>query len=117
MAHPPEGDPLLVGGLAHYAISFMNNSKTNSQFFFVYFIQSIKTGKIYVGYSSKDPKIRLKEHNLGKNKWTHNHRPFKLVYYEKYLCKQDAIFREKFYKSGFGQKIKDIIVKYLTENH
>ena len=79
--------------------------------FFVYFLESKKNKKIYVGVTSKSPTERLYEHNIGTNKWTKENRPFKLVYFEKYHCKEDAYQREKFYKSGFGRKIRNAILE------
>ncbi|QQG44325.1 MAG: GIY-YIG nuclease family protein [Candidatus Roizmanbacteria bacterium] len=85
--------------------------------FFVYFIQSIKNNKVYVGKTSKDPTIRLKEHNSGSNTWSRNNGPFTLIYYEKYHCDKDAISRELFYKTGFGKNIKKLIVDYMKNNN
>ena len=57
-------------------------------------------------------KERLDEHNVGTNKWTRNNGPFKLLYYESYYCKKDAIHRENFLKGGVGKKL----VKIIKEN-
>ncbi len=46
---------------------------------FTYILQSLIIGK------------RLAQHNPGTNKWTKGNGPFKLVYYESYVCKTDAI--------------------------
>jgi predicted GIY-YIG superfamily endonuclease len=48
------------------------------------------------------------------NKFTSENRPFELVYYEKYVCKEDCKNRELFYKSGFGRKIRDIIISTVA---
>ncbi len=82
--------------------------------YYTYFLESIKNGKIYVGYTEKNPQERLDEHNLGCNDWTKNNGPFILKYFEKYHCKADALSREKFYKSGFGKKIKKVIIDTLN---
>ncbi len=63
--------------------------------------------------TSKKPSERLKEHNKGINKWTKENGPFKLIYWEKFFCKKDAIMREKFFKSGQGNKLKQLIIKYF----
>jgi len=81
-------------------------------FYYVYLLISLKNGKTYVGFTSKQPQQRLVEHNMGVNKWTKQNGPFKLIYWEKFFCKKDAIMREKFFKSGQGKKLKQIIVKY-----
>jgi putative endonuclease len=49
-------------------------------------------------------KTRIKEHKLGKVKSTRNKRPIKLIHYECYLLKSDAIRREKFLKTTEGRK-------------
>ena len=53
---------------------------------------------------------RLKEYHFGSNKWTKQNGPFVLLYYEKYYCKKDVLNREKFYKAGFGRRIRDLII-------
>ena len=63
--------------------------------------------------TGKEVNERLSEHNNGSNKYTRLNRPFSLIYFEKYICSEDARQREKFYKSGFGRKIRDLIVKYI----
>jgi putative endonuclease len=81
--------------------------------FYIYFAKSLKNGKVYVGSTSKSPELRVSEHNNGSNKWSSHNRPLQLIYYESYYCAQDAKLREKFYKSGFGKKIKGIIISSL----
>ena len=76
----------------------------------IYFIKSERNGKVYVGVTEKDPKDRVKEHNNSSNKWTSENKPLRLIYFESYYCKKDATGRELFYKSGFGRKIRDIII-------
>ncbi len=77
--------------------------------YFVYVLKSLRDGKTYVGTSEKLPFSRLKEHNLGSNTWTKNHRPFELIYFESYVCQEDAIRREKYLKSGIGNKLVGLI--------
>ena len=85
--------------------------------FFVYFLQSVRNNKYYTGLTEKNPKIRVKEHNSGTNKWTRENGPFELVYFESYFCKRDAEEREKFYKSGFGRnELKDISSCYFASD-
>lgn len=75
----------------------------------VYILKSLKASKIYVGYTEIHPKDRLEQHNAGSNKWTKIYSPFKLIYYETFICKADAIRREKFFKTGQGFKLKKLI--------
>lgn len=79
--------------------------------YFLYFLKSLKNGKVYVGSTSKKPEVRLDEHNSGTNQWTRQNRPFKLIYFEKYHCLKDAKSRELFYKTGVGKVIKKIIIE------
>lgn len=60
---------------------------------YVYILQSEKDKSIYVGTTGNLDK-RLVKHNAGNNYSTKGDRPYKLVYYEAYLSKQDAIARE-----------------------
>lgn len=65
---------------------------------------------MYVGLTSKHPDEKVKEHNSGKSAWSKQNRPLKLIYYESYFCRKDAQLRERFYKSGFGRRIKKLII-------
>ncbi len=82
--------------------------------FFVYFLKSDKNGKIYCGQSTRHPEIRLKEHNRGLNLFTKQNGPFQLLYFEEYLCKEDARKKELFYKTGFGRKVRDAILREVA---
>jgi putative endonuclease len=75
--------------------------------YYIYVLRSLRTGKRYVGYTSKLPEQRLQEHNSGSNKFTSAHCPYSLIYYESLETKKDAIIREKFFKSGQGRKQLD----------
>ncbi|MDD4013728.1 MAG: GIY-YIG nuclease family protein [Candidatus Omnitrophica bacterium] len=76
----------------------------------IYVLKSLRNGKRYVGYTSKTPEERLKEHNKGDNSWTSQNGPLVLVYSEKVDNKTDAIKREKFLKSGKGREFLDSII-------
>jgi len=78
--------------------------------FYVYLLKSRKNEKSYVGFSSKNPKIRLEEHNNGSNTFTKNNKPWNLIYYESFTCKECAFAREKFLKTGVGKKLVKIIL-------
>jgi len=72
--------------------------------YYVYILYSLKDKKFYKGFTS-DLKRRLLEHNSGKNTSTVYRRPLKLVYYEAYLIKKDAEFREKYLKTSMGKRV------------
>ena len=74
-------------------------------FFHVYILKSEKDNRFYIGFSD-DLEKRLEKHNQGKAYWTKRHKPWKLIYYESYLSKIDALNREKQLKrfaKGFAQ--------------
>jgi len=75
--------------------------------YYVYVLRSLKNNKRYIGYSCKNPKSRLKEHNSGTNNWTRRNKPFILIYQEEYETKTEARKREIFLKSGQGRKWLD----------
>ena len=61
--------------------------------YFVYILQSIPSGRYYVG-STADVHRRLAKHNAGHSAATKAYRPWKLVHSETYSEKSDAIRRE-----------------------
>ncbi|MGB2698456.1 MAG: GIY-YIG nuclease family protein [Candidatus Zixiibacteriota bacterium] len=78
--------------------------------FTVYILQSQKDGRYYIGHT-QDLSNRLDQHNRGASKSTRNHRPWELVYYEKFDTKKDAIKRENQIKK---QKSRSYIEKLRT---
>ena len=70
--------------------------------YYNYVIKSKKDGKLYIGFTN-NLKERIENHNNGLVKSTKDRRPFKLIYYEACLNKNDAIRREKSLKTGFGR--------------
>ena len=78
--------------------------------YFVYLIGNYKHKKIisYVGYT-KNLKKRLNLHNNGKGAKFTRGRRWKLLYFEKYSTKREAILRECYVKKNrkFRNQIKD----------
>jgi len=84
---------------------------------YVYVLQSLKNKKLYTGLTS-NLKRRLEEHNkkIG-GKYTKNNSPFKLIFYEAFLNKKDAVRDELFLKSGYGREVlKGKIQNYLENS-
>lgn len=71
---------------------------------YVYLLQSKKTEKFYVGFTS-DLKRRFNEHNSGKVQSTKAAVPYELVYFEAFQSKKDAMDRERKLKHH-GQGIR-----------
>ena len=69
--------------------------------YFVYLIGDNKKSKLttYVGYTN-DIKKRLILHNKGKGAKFTRGRTWKLIYYEKYKTKKEAISRESYIKKN-----------------
>jgi len=66
----------------------------DNKMYYVYIIKSAIDGTLYCG-SSGNLRQRIKDHNRGKSRYTSRLRPWKLVYYEAYASKNDAILRER----------------------
>ncbi len=81
----------------------MDHVRNGYKFFYTYIIQSDKSGKLYIGYTS-DLRKRFKEHNSGMSKYTKGRGPFKIIYYEACLNEDDARSRELYLKSGRGRR-------------
>lgn len=80
----------------------MPRTTTKDKFYYTYVLESLKDHKRYVGYTS-DLRKRLKEHNDGKSFSTKPRLPFRLIYYEACLNKEDAKRRERFFKQTKGR--------------
>lgn len=82
--------------------------------YYVYFLL-LANKDIYKGYCS-DLKIRLRQHQSGQVQSTKNYRPFKLIGYEAYLLKSDALRREKFLKTTEGIRLLRLQYKDIINN-
>ncbi len=81
--------------------------------YYVYLLK-LSNGDVYKGFTS-DLKQRFEQHRLGKVKSTMNFEPVKLIYYEAYLLKSDAMAREIFLKTSDGSKtIKRQLANFLN---
>jgi len=62
--------------------------------YFVYILQSLKDGSYYIGIT-KNLQKRLEFHNKGLQRSTKRKIPYKLIYFEEYSNKREALKREK----------------------
>lgn len=83
--------------------------------YYTYFALS-RNKKVYVGFTGKDPSIRIKEHNSGSNKWSKANNPLTLIYFESYVCEEDARLRERFFKTGVGKRVKYAIIREFIKD-
>jgi putative endonuclease len=72
--------------------------------YFVYVLESEIDGRLYKG-QTRDINKRILEHNSGKTKSTKGYKPWKLVYFEKFETRDEAVLREKFFKTGSGREL------------
>jgi len=71
--------------------------------YYVYVLKSDLDNHFYTG-QTKDIDARLSLHNSGKVNSTKRYKPWKIVYYEKYITRNEAVKREKHLKSRAGRK-------------
>jgi putative endonuclease len=75
----------------------------------VYVLFSELDQLIYVGYT-KDIKRRLNEHLEGRVISTKYRRPLKLIFIEYYLLKEDAKYREIYFKTSKGKRMLKLML-------
>jgi len=78
--------------------------------FHAYVIYSVLFDRYYKGHCS-DLKRRLDGHNSGNTKSTRNFRPWILVYSESFTMLEEAIKREKYYKTAAGRRFLKSMIK------
>ncbi len=74
-------------------------------FYYTYILRSTKYNRFYIGFT-EDLKMRLNIHNRGEAYWTKRYSPWRLIYFEGYRSKEDALRRErqlKRFAKGFAQ--------------
>ncbi|MDH4330233.1 MAG: GIY-YIG nuclease family protein [Candidatus Moranbacteria bacterium] len=76
---------------------------------YVYILKSLKDLKLYTGQTS-DLKRRFNEHQKGKVQSTKHRRPLSLIFYEAFKEKEDAMRRERYFKTTKGK----ISLKLIT---
>ena len=82
--------------------------------YYVYILQSLKTGKLYIGHTDNLAR-RLEEHNSGwGSKYTRLNGPWKLVYSESYPDRSSAAKRERYLKSTKGSQEKKKLAGVLV---
>lgn len=81
----------------------------------VYLLQSLNNKNLYIGCTS-DLRKRLAMHNQGRSYHTKKYMPWKLIYCEAYISKQDAFSREqslKLHAQGL-RRLKERLVNSLV---
>ena len=70
---------------------------------YVYVLQSINFDRTYVGFTKHVLK-RLSQHNKGHTTSTKPYLPWKILFFEEFSSKEEALKREKFLKTGKGRE-------------
>jgi putative endonuclease len=70
--------------------------------YIVYILFSEKFNKHYTGYASNLSERLLSHNELGHD-WTAKYRPWKLIYTNEFVSKQEAMAYEKWLKSGVAR--------------
>ncbi len=71
--------------------------------FYAYVIKSEKHDFYYKGHC-EDLEKRLLQHNAGMTQSIKTYLPFRLVYFETFTTREEAVQREKYFKTAAGRK-------------
>lgn len=82
--------------------------------YYTYVLLSEKDNKFYSGFA-EDVKLRFEKHQKGLVKSTRDRRPLKLIYYEVCINREDALRREKYFKTHYGRMfLRKRLKSYFT---
>ncbi|HMO51871.1 MAG TPA: GIY-YIG nuclease family protein [Kiritimatiellia bacterium] len=79
--------------------------------FSVYLLRSKTSNFRYVGMTNNLAR-RIQEHNRGEVKSTAPYRPFSHIVLGNHVCRSEARKAERYFKSGFGRKAIDHLLKH-----
>jgi len=71
--------------------------------YYTYIIETLNGKHRFIGHC-RNLKSQLNQHNSRNVKATRDNRPWRVIYSERFKIKNDAISREKYFKSISGQK-------------
>ena len=80
--------------------------------FYAYVIRSLKFEYYYKGHC-ENLEIRLRQHNRGTTQSIKKYIPFEVAYFEEFSSREQAILREKYFKSAAGRRfLKSMLAPY-----
>ena len=86
------------------------------EYMYYVYILSCSDQKFYIGYT-QDLKKRIAKHKNGEVTATKPRRPVKLIFYEAYIDKYDALRREKYLKTQKGKTtLKSMLREFLSKS-
>jgi len=71
--------------------------------FYTYVLKSDVDNQFYSGFT-KDLKLRFDQHCKGQVESKKERRPLRLIYYEACLTREDALKRERYFKTYYGKR-------------
>jgi putative endonuclease len=71
--------------------------------FYTYVIKSLNHPFFYKGHC-QDLNVRLAQHNSGMTHSIKKYIPFEIAYFEEFTTREEAIAREKYFKSAAGRR-------------
>jgi adenine-specific DNA methylase len=88
---------------------------------FYTYVLRCNDGSHYKGHT-EDLQRRITQHEAGECEWTSKHLPVELLYYETFDTREEAVEREKYFKSGSGRewlqkKLKDVAPPAVRQVH
>lgn len=72
--------------------------------FFAYVIQSISFPDYHYKGHCEHLDKRLQQHNGGKTKSNKHYAPFRIVHFEQFETREEAILKEKYWKTAAGRR-------------
>ena len=86
-------------------------------FYYVYILRSLKDIKNYAGYT-KNLELRFEQHTNGDVESTKQRRPLVLMYFESCLNQEDALKREKYFKTHYGKMfLRNRLTNWFSDNN
>jgi putative endonuclease len=80
----------------------VSKSLVNKEKYFTYALHSEIYNRLYIGHTDNLSR-RIEQHNKGKVASTKPYIPYKLIYYEKFNSRLDAVKKEKQLKTSKGR--------------
>ena len=78
--------------------------------YYAYVIRSVEYDFQYKGHC-EDLEVRLKQHNYGMTKSIRKYAPFELVYAEPFHTLEEAIYRERYFKTAAGRRFLKTVIE------
>jgi putative endonuclease len=72
--------------------------------FYTYVAQSIEDSNYQYKGHCENMETRLREHNSGNTKSNKHKAPFKIIYFEESETREEAIRKEKYWKTAAGRR-------------